>query len=166
MKHTQPHWQLCVILSVLAFFCSAAITDPIYKIVDKDGKVTYSSDAPETSDEHEVITLDIDPDSNIIKPESDQTTPQLKQQYNQRYPQKSQPQKKGYQEKLAQAKAAVEAAKTAIEEGKKVQQGDFIGKKSPGVRPSLQRQTRLQQLQEALEAAEKNLKKTIKENPY
>ena len=46
-----------------AFFASAAIAQTLYKLIDKDGKVTYSEKAPKDFD-GKVVPMNIDPKAN------------------------------------------------------------------------------------------------------
>lgn len=161
---------ILILLSFAALTAVPSLADEIYKIVDKDGKVTYSSELPQSTSDVDITGLDIDPDANVIKPESSQAAERLKQEYNQRYPNnnsgKDQQKVESYKQKLTAAKQAVNLAKKAITEGKTVAPGDFIGKSGGGVRPSLQRQSRLESLNKNLESAEENLRQVIKSRPF
>ena len=159
---------LTIMLSFMMLTTGPSMADAIYKIVDKDGKVTYSSELPESKNDVEITDLDIDPDANVIKPESSQAAERLKQEYNQRYPvdNSEKQQRESYEQKLAAAKNDVKAAKQAMAEGQTVVPGDFIGKSGGGVRPSLQRQSRLESLNKNIETAEENLRKLLKDRPF
>ena len=52
-----------LVASVAASLASVAVANTLYKLIDKNGKVTYSEEAPKNFD-GQVIRLDIDPNAN------------------------------------------------------------------------------------------------------
>ncbi|HST01197.1 MAG TPA: DUF4124 domain-containing protein [Usitatibacter sp.] len=49
--------------AIAAGLASSAVANTLYKLIDKDGKITYSEEAPKNFD-GQVIRLDIDPNAN------------------------------------------------------------------------------------------------------
>ena len=93
-------------LVAAAVFCATASAQTLYKLVDKNGKITYSETRPKEFD-GQVIELNIDPNANrAVLPKYDPTknppgaiTPEAVANINQA------------QEKLAAAKKALDEAK-------------------------------------------------------
>ena len=54
-----------------ALFSAAAAAETLYKLIDKNGKVTYSEEKPRSFD-GQVIRLDIDPNANTATLEKPQ----------------------------------------------------------------------------------------------
>ena len=52
-----------LVAAIAAGFASIAVANTLYKLIDKNGKVTYSEEAPKNFD-GQVIRLDIDPNAN------------------------------------------------------------------------------------------------------
>src|SRR5450631_5809 len=52
-----------VLAAAAALFAQVTLADVLYKLIDKNGKVTYSEEKPKNFD-GQVIRLDIDPNAN------------------------------------------------------------------------------------------------------
>jgi len=99
-----------IVLAVAAFFCATASAQTLYKLIDKNGKVTYSESRPKEFD-GQVIPLNIDPNANSATlPKYDASkgaqgamTPEAMANINQA------------QQKLAAAKKALDEAKASPE---------------------------------------------------
>ena len=93
-------------LVAAAFFCATASAQTLYKLVDKNGKITYSESRPKEFD-GQVIELNIDPNANRAtlpkydpaKNQPGAITPEAAANINQA------------QQKLAAAKKALDEAK-------------------------------------------------------
>ncbi|HEX3062574.1 MAG TPA: DUF4124 domain-containing protein [Usitatibacter sp.] len=67
-------------VAIAASAAAFAMADTLYKLIDKNGKVTYSEEAPKNFD-GKVIRMDIDPNANRAElPRSSRDTGMLKQQ--------------------------------------------------------------------------------------
>jgi hypothetical protein len=136
--------------------------DTVYKTIDKDGKVTYSS-SPGSTDKPgaaKTVEVPIDPNQNVIPSEKSANTKALEQQHHQiqqRNRNAEQHQQDNREQRVAQAEAALQRAEQALQAGQTAQPGDFIGKKDGGTRPTGQRAERLKALQEAVERAREQL---------
>ncbi len=149
---------LCAAITLL--LAAGANAETVYRRVDADGNVTYSSSPPKTGEKAEAV--EIDPDRNVVAPHSTQQTEQLESAERQRYWQNKQDSERQQQDQQAQidaAEARLAQARAAQEAGQALQPGDLIGKQSGGTRPSPQRTERLQRLDDAVKAAEENLQR-------
>ena len=139
-----------LLLSALAAVAASAVSaDTVYKSTDKQGRTTYSSQPPATSAEKgKTIEMQIDPNQNVLPVEH----PQMPA-----YPQNQSPSENNAVDEqagsVAEAQATLQAAEQALEAGKEVQPGDFIGRAGGGVGPSPQRIERLNELQGAVDRA-------------
>ena len=132
---------------------TGALAQTLYKLVDKNGKVTYSESPPKDFD-GKVIRLDIDPNANTAT-----------------MPKGSALREEGAAAKNASADDAVRSARQRVENAKKALadarenpgEGDVtrIGNKGGGTRPqpSEDYQRRLEKLEKDLKDAEDDLQK-------
>ena len=130
-----------------------ALAQTLYKLIDKNGKITYSESPPKDFD-GKVIRMDIDPKANTAT-----------------LPKGSALKEEGAAAKSASAEDAVRAARQRLENAKKALaeardnpgQADiqFIGKKGGGARPQPTEdyQRRLEQLEKDVKEAEEALEK-------
>jgi len=59
----KPLSRNALLAAVVAMLCGSAFAQTLYKLIDKNGKVTYSEEAPKNFD-GKVIRIDIDPNAN------------------------------------------------------------------------------------------------------
>jgi hypothetical protein len=136
-----------------AGFCADASAQTLYKLIDKNGKITYSESPPKDFD-GKVIRMDIDPNANTAT-----------------MPKGSQLREEGAAAKNASADDAVRSARLRLENAKKALAGARdnpgeadvarIGKKGGGTRPqpSEEYQRRLEKLEADVKEAEEGLEK-------
>jgi uncharacterized protein YhaN len=140
---------------------SPAIADTIYKTVDREGRVTYSSSPPKAGERGATaVELKVDPDRNVIPAEKTPQIEQLEQVQREQWQEQrlgEQREQRDRRERIADAEEELRAAEEALREGQVTQPGDFLGRKDGGVRPSPQRFERLDRLQQAVERARENL---------
>jgi hypothetical protein len=137
----------------LAVASAPAIGQTLYKLVGKDGKVTYSETAPKDFD-GKVIRMDIDPKANTA------TLPA-----GSRLQEGSEAGRRAAarEDQLVGARARVEAARKALEDARaNPGEGDIarMGKKGGGTRPvpTEDYQRRLERLERDLKEAEDDLR--------
>jgi hypothetical protein len=142
-----------VVLACLAIAVpAAALAETLYKLIDKNGKVTYAQEKPKYFD-GEVVEVRIDPNANKA------TLPKYT-------PPPPAPNAKAAAGKdpLAQARARVDAARKAYENARdNPAEGEVqrIGKVGGGTRPvpSPEYEQRLARLEAELKEAEQDLRK-------
>jgi hypothetical protein len=140
----------CLAALGLVALCAEAQT--LYKLIDKNGKVTYSEKAPKEFD-GKVIRMDIDPKANTA------TLPKgsaVNAQGDGARATQS-------EDRIDKARAALEAARKALQEARDNPGPDEvnrIGNKGGGTRPqpTEQYQRKLEQLEQAVRNAEEELK--------
>ena len=137
----------------IALAAGGALAQTLYKLIDKNGKITYSETAPKNFD-GKVIRMDIDPNANTAT-----------------MPKGSQLREEGAAAKNASAEDAVRSARQKVENAKKALadarenpgEGDMqrIGNKGGGTRPqpSEDYQRRLEKLEKDVKDAEEDLQK-------
>lgn len=64
MHSKRPNRLASILIAVMAVAAATASAETLYKLIDKNGKVTYS-EAPPKNFDGQVIRLDIDPNANI-----------------------------------------------------------------------------------------------------
>ena len=147
---------LCLALALLS--TGTAHAETIYRRVDANGNVTFSSAPPKPGEKAEQI--EVDPNRNVVAPYITPETQQLEAEERQRYWQKQQQDEQRQQDRqtlIEQAEAQLRQAREALDAGKALQPGDLIGKRGGGTRPSPQRNERLHELEAQVKAAEENL---------
>jgi len=141
------------LLGFFAFAANSALAQTLYKLIDRNGKVTYSQEAPKDFD-GKVIRIDIDPSRNSATlgvPRGPAAAPQ--------------PDEAAEKEKrVAQARERLEAARKALAEAREHPGEDdvrFIGKVGGGARrvPTEAYQERVAGLERAVKEAEDELGK-------
>jgi hypothetical protein len=154
MNPMLAHFSLAAALVLLAASPSLHAQTTLYKLVGKDGKVTYSEKPPKDFD-GKVIRLDIDPKANTA------TLPEGSRLQERSEASKSTATR---DEQLKAARARVDAAQKALEDARaNPGEGDIarMGKKGGGTRPvpTEDYQQRLAKLERDLKDAEDGLQK-------
>ncbi len=151
-----------VALAALALAAAPACAQTIYKLIAKDGKVTYADKAPKDYD-GQVVKLEIDPKANLA------TLPKLGAPgvTNGVRPM-SLPEAKRFDAEvtLKRARDNLENAQKALAAGQEPQEGelDWLGKKGGGARPipTQAYADRLRALEDAVKAAEQEVERAQK----
>lgn len=150
MKRMFPRFALA---AAITFAATSSFAQTLYKLVDKNGKVTYSESPPKNFD-GKVIRMDIDPNANTAT-----------------MPKGSALREEGAAAKSASADDAVRSARQRLESARKALanardnpgEGDVtrIGNKGGGTRPqpSEDYQRRLERLERDVKDAEEELQK-------
>jgi uncharacterized protein DUF4124 len=146
--------RLSIATVALALLATAAPAQTLYKLVDKNGKVTYSESPPKDFD-GKVIPLDIDPTRNTAT--MPKYTPPEKAKGNGISPPRS-----NDVAAVGMARERVDAARKALDDARSNPgEGDFdrIGTAGGGTRPvpSQSYLKRIEALEENLRKAEENL---------
>jgi len=142
-----------LLLGVFALAANFAHAQTLYKLIDRNGKVTYSQEAPRDFD-GKVIRIDIDPNRNsatLGAPAPSQ-------------PAASPEEAADKAKRVAQARGRLEAARKALAQAREHPGEDdvrFLGKKGGGARsvPTEAYQERLAGLERAVKEAEDELEK-------
>jgi hypothetical protein len=152
---------VCVAVLLSSAALSAAIAETVYKTVDSEGRVTYSSSPPKAGEGGvTAVELEVDPDRNVIPADKSPEIEQLEQTQREQREQEHRGEVREQRDRrarIADAEEALRAAEEALQAGRTAQPGDFLGRKDGGVRPSPQRFERLERLQQAVERARENL---------
>jgi hypothetical protein len=140
----------------LALASLPAAAQTVYKLIDRNGKVTYSEEPPKNFD-GKVIRIDIDPNANRASlgtgPKTDPG------QSHEEAKGKAKAEGPSREERLEQAKRKLDAARKALDDAKQ-NPGDgdiqWLGKVGGGARPvpSEAYQQRLAQLERAVKEAQ------------
>ena len=156
----------------------AAANAEVYRVVDADGKITFTDNPPENT--HDLIEKvpETDPQQNITpSPESliEKQPEWLKEAQEKRaqatknneHDQQIQNQqdKKDWQRSLKAAKANVKEAQLMLEIGSEPTEGDFVGNAGGGARPSSDYLKRLTFLEKNLADAKRHLLKVQRSKP-
>jgi hypothetical protein len=159
-KRSTAGWAALAATMLIAGFPAAAQT--VYKLIDKNGRVTYSNEEPKDFD-GKVIRIDIDPNANKANLGDTGGAAAAQTRANLKAIEAAKAQSRAEQiqaarERLAAAQAALADARDNPVEGVDVQ---FIGNKSGGTRPvpTEQYQQRLAKLEQAVKEAENELHK-------
>ena len=164
-RHIVTHVVLAAAAALLALEASAEV---LYKLIDKNGKVTYSEEKPKDFD-GQVIRLDINPNENTAtmpKPASGAdsgeptTAPRRKE---------GDAKKMSSDELIAQARERLERAQRALQDARdNPAEGDMriLGNKGGGVRmiPSDEYQKKLDKLEQQVKSAQDELSLAEKGN--
>jgi ribosomal protein L21E len=145
---------MAVVVALVA--CTAASAQTLYKLIDKNGKVTYSETAPKFFD-GQVIRIDIDPNANtatLPKPAPGKTGAEKAVDA-------------AAQERQRVARVKTDIARRALQEARDNPGPDdfqLIGNAGGGTRqvPSQAYQDRLSRLEKAMQDAEEDLKRVEK----
>lgn len=65
MHCKRPNRLASILIAVMALAAASASAETLYKLIDKNGKVTYSEAAPKNFD-GQVIRIDVDPNANTM----------------------------------------------------------------------------------------------------
>ncbi len=146
-----------------ACFTPAAGAATLYKLIDKNGKVTYSEEKPKSFD-GQVIRIDIDPNANTATLEKPQPAAQGEGKVNRQRGEATSPAKIDEEARIAQARDRFERAQKALQDAKdNPQDGDLmmVGKVGGGVRtiPSEAYQQRLDRLETEARLAQEDLRR-------
>ena len=151
------------VASAASLCCVAASAQTLYKLIDKNGKVTYSESKPKTFD-GEVIRIDIDPNANTA------TLPKL-QGNALDAGRVNRGRNEGGASGVAEAEARSAHARNRLENAKKALQDardnpqagevEFLGNKGGGVRVIATEgyQKRVEGLESAVKQAEEDLRR-------
>ena len=164
-RHIVTHVVLAAAAALLALEASAEV---LYKLIDKNGKVTYSEEKPKDFD-GQVIRLDINPNANTAtmpKPASGAdsgeptTAPRRKE---------GDAKKMSSDELIAQARERLERSQRALQDARdNPAEGDMriLGNKGGGVRmiPSDEYQKKLDKLEQQVKSAQDELSLAEKGN--
>jgi hypothetical protein len=156
--------------ALLAAFASLAAAETLYKLIDKNGKVTYSQEKPKSFD-GQVIRIDIDPNANtatLPKPAASSGGGEA----GVRRPHASDGKaaaRADSEERIRVARERVEAARKLLQDTRDNPGADdlqFIGKVGGGARPvpTQAYQEKLAQLEKAVQDAEEELRRAEKES--
>lgn len=156
------HTPIALALVALALAAAPVHAQTIYKLIAKDGKVTYADKAPKDYD-GQVVKLEIDPKANVAvlpkagAPGVANGVRPMSMQEARRF---------DAEVMLKRASDALEAAQKALADGKEPQEGelDWIGKKQGGARPvpTEAYDARIKNLEEAVKAAEREVDRAQK----
>jgi hypothetical protein len=159
------HLALRLAIAAAAVFAACASAETLYKLIDKNGKVTYSEEKPKNFD-GQVIRLDIDPKANTAtfpKPSGsargESAAPRQRE---------SNPAKADAESRLAEARERYTRAQQALQ-GARDNPSDsdvqFLGLKGGGVRrvPTEDYQKKLDALELEAKAAEDEVKRLERE---
>ena len=148
-----------VALLTMVLAGAQAQAQTIYKLIAKNGKVTYADKAPKDYD-GQVVRLDIDPKANLA------TLPKLGAPgVTAGVRPMSLPEAKRFDAEvmLGRARDALESAQKALAAGQEPQEGelDWVGKKQGGARPvpTEAYQERIKSLEEAVKSAEREIER-------
>ena len=152
------------VIVAAGLFCAASSAETLYKLIDKNGKVTYSGEKPREFD-GQVIRIDIDPNANtatLEKPPPPATSGEGAPRA--RRGEGGSPAKVDKEAQLAQARERLERAQQALQDAKdNPREGDLtiIGNAGGGVRmvPSEAYRQRLEKLESAVRVAREELER-------
>jgi len=144
-----------LVAAIAASAAALATADTLYKLIDKNGKITYSEEAPKNFD-GQVIRLDIDRNANtavLPKPSPVTETAARKREAAEKK-----------DERLEELKTRLDDAKKALQDAKdNPGPGDLdrVGTKSGFTRgvPTEEYEKKLARLQEDVDKAEQDLKR-------
>jgi hypothetical protein len=148
----------CAALGLAAALPAAAQT--LYKLIDKNGKVTYSESPPKNFD-GQVIRMDIDPKANTATlPKPSASRPETEAQKVLRRPS---PASAGSGDKVQLARDRLEAAKKALQDAidnPREDEVQRVGNKGGGTRPvpTEEYQKRIAGLEQGVKKAEEDLR--------
>ncbi len=150
-------------LLAAALFCAGASAETLYKLIDKNGKVTYSESRPKTFD-GQVIAIDINPNANTATLEKPPPKSVGEAGGARSRGEVKSPGKMDEEARLAQARERLDAARKALQEATdNPQEGDMVmvGKVGGGVRniPSEAYQQRLDRLEAEVRIAQEDLRR-------
>lgn len=148
--------QFLACVGFFAFAANSALAQTLYKLIDRNGKVTYSGEAPKDFD-GKVIRIDIDPNRNRATLGAPAPSTAGSQPGAAASPAEA-------ARRVAQARERLEAARKALAQAREHPGEDdvrFVGKVGGGARsiPTEAYQQRLAALEQAVKEAEDELGK-------
>lgn len=167
----------------LSIAISATVQAETYRIVDEQGRVTYTDQPPPNAssdtNSSSVEKLPDNTENQNITPSLDalaEDHPEwLKEAHEQRAAEAKAAReakqlelgekRKEWREQFKAAKAAVKSAEIAFEVGKEPGEGDFVGNAGGGARPSSDYLMRLETLEKDLADAKRDLRRVKKSKP-
>tara|TARA_B110000879_G_scaffold5146_1_gene6712 strand:+ start:346 stop:879 length:534 start_codon:yes stop_codon:yes gene_type:complete len=165
-------------LAIIVFALMASVNAEVYRVVDADGKITFTDNPPENTDDLIEKVPDTDPQQNITAtPESlienqpewlneaQEKRAQATKNTNRDKQIQNQQDKQDWQRSLKAARADVKAAKLMLEIGSEPTEGDFVGNAGGGARPSSDYLKRLTSLEKNLADAKRHLLKVQRSKP-
>ena len=142
-----------LVACALAGFLAAAQAQTLYKLIDKNGKVTYSETAPKPGEFDGTVTpINVDPKANtMVKP----TMPPRNLGYEAEQSARASANLKQAEDKLDAAKKALASAQNSQSE----EDVRYVGNKSGGTRPVMsdEYKAKLDKLEADVKAAEEEL---------
>jgi len=161
-----PRIRLIAFALAAMLFAATAEAQTLYKLIDRNGKVTYSEEKPKNFD-GQVIPLDIDPSRNTANLRSN--APKAGDGEPRAAPRARGKTEEGARgvdsaQRLQEARDRLEAARRALQDAtENPEEGDVarVGNAKGGARPvpSPAYQKRLDRLEAEVKAAEENLRK-------
>ena len=165
-------------LAIIVFALMASVNAEVYRVVDADGKITFTDNPPENTDDLIEKVPDTDPLQNITAtPESlIENQPEWLKEAQEKRAQaakninldkqiQNQQAKQDWQRSLKAAKARVKEAQLMLEIGSEPTEGDFVGNAGGGARPSSDYLKRLTSLEKNLADAKRHLLKVQRSKP-
>ena len=165
-------------LAIVAFTLMAAANAEVYRVVDAEGKITYTDNPPENSHDLVEKVPETDPQQNITPtPESllenqpewlkeaQEKRAQATKNKNRDKQIQYQQNKKDWQRSLKTAKANVKKAQLMLDIGSEPTEGDFVGNAGGGARPSSDYLKRLTLLEKNLADAKRHLLQVQRSKP-
>jgi hypothetical protein len=155
--------------AMLAAFASVVSAETLYKLIDKNGKVTYSGEKPKNFD-GQVIRIDIDPNANTATLPKPPPASKGGEEGTRRAPTSfGNPARAAAEDRVRMAKEKLEAARKTLQDVRDnpgVDDVQFVGKVGGGARPvpSEEYLARLAQLEGAVKDAEEELRRAEKED--
>ena len=158
---------------------SAVSSAEIYRVIDKEGNVTYTDQAPTANSENNSAeVVETEAQTNVVdsakaieekhpewlKAAKVKRAEESEQQRRELAKAQAQ-QRKIWKKDLKAAKLAVKDAALALDVGKEVGDGDFVGMASGGARPSSEYLQCITQLEQELQDAKRHLKKLKRNKP-
>ena len=165
-------------LAIMVFTLMASASAEVYRVVDADGKITFTDHPPENTNSLIEAVPDADPQQNITPtPESliENQPEWLKEAQEKRAQEtknnnrdkqiQNQQDKKNWKRSLKAAKANLKEAELLLEIGKEPSEGDYVGNAGGGARPSSDYLKRLTLLEKNLADAKRHLIKVQRSKP-
>lgn len=163
---------------IITFIISTSVNAEIYRVVDAEGKVTFT-DQPPANSNHLIETItDTDPQQNItpspkslaedhpewLKAAQEKRAQAAKHQQHVQHSEQQQ-RRQDWKRELKAAKANVKEAKLMLDIGREPTEGDFVGNAGGGARPSSDYLKRLSFLEKNLADAKRQLLKVQRSKP-
>ena len=165
-------------LAIISLTIMASANAEVYRVIDADGKVTFTDHPPENTDYHIEAVPEADPQQNItptpesliknqpdwLKEAQEKRAQATKNKNRDKHIQHQQD-KQDWKRSLKAAKANVKEAELMLEIGSEPTEGDFVGNAGGGARPSSDYLKRLTLLEKNLSDAKRHLLKVQRSKP-